>query len=87
VQKTVYSAGNGEVEVYAISLPQHWTGATLGELLGPLPDCYPVALTRAGQSMLPVTSLRLEDGDVLYVSSTFGGVGKLTARLETKVKA
>lgn len=87
VQKTVYSAGNGEVEVYAIMVPMHWAGLTLGELLSPLPDCYPVALTRAGQSMLPTAPLRLEAGDVLNVSSTFNGIAKLTARLETKAKA
>ena len=87
VQKMVYSAGNGEVEVYEISVPEHLKGLSIGELLKPLPQCYPVALTRAGTSVLPEAAMRLEPGDVLYVSSTFEGIGLLTARLEKKAKA
>ena len=86
-QKMVYSAGNGEVEVYELIVPKRWEGATLGELLAPLPQCYPVALTRAGTSLLPETPIKLETGDVLNVSSTFEGIGLLTARLEKKAKA
>ena len=86
-QKTVYSAGNGEVEVYEVTIPEHWKGLTLGELLHPLPQCYPVALTRAGRSLLPETSFRLEPADVLNVSATFDGIRALTARLEKKAKA
>ena len=87
LQRTVYSAGNGEVEVYEVAVPAHLQGLTLGELLAPLPQCYPVAITRAGQSMLPAASLRLQEGDVLNVSSTFDGIRELTRRLEKKVKA
>ena len=86
-QKTVYSAGNGEVEVYEVTIPDHWKGLTLGELLHPLPQCYPVAVTRAGRSVLPEASFRLEPADVLNVSSTFDGIRALTARLEKKAKA
>jgi len=85
--KTVYSAGNGEVEVYAITIPNEWSGVTLGELLSPVQDCYPVALTRAGKSTLPLASVILEAGDVLNVSSTFSGIGNLTARIDQKAKA
>jgi trk system potassium uptake protein TrkA len=87
VQKTVYSAGNGEVEVYEVTIPEHWKGLILGALLHPLPQCYPVALTRAGRSVLPEAVLKLEPGDVLNVSSTFEGIRELTARLEKKEKA
>ena len=87
VQKTVYSAGNGEVEVYEVTIPEHWEGLMLGALLHPLPQCYPVALTRAGRSVLPEAALKLQPGDVLNVSSTFEGIRELTARLEKKEKA
>jgi trk system potassium uptake protein TrkA len=87
VQRMVYSAGNGEVEVYGVIIPDHLKGLTLGELLTPLPQCYPVALTRAGKSELPQPALKLEPGDMLNVSSTFEGIGLLTARLEKKAKA
>ena len=81
LQKTVYSAGNGEVEVYELIIPKAWRGRPLGELLEEPAQCYPVALTRAGRSFLPDTSILLEEGDVLHVSSTFEGVGVVTARL------
>jgi trk system potassium uptake protein TrkA len=87
LQKTVYSAGNGEVEVYEVTIPEHLRGMTIASLMNPLPQCYPVAITRAGRSMLPNTNLQIEAGDVLNVSSTFEGIGLLMARLEKKAEA
>ncbi len=86
-QKMVYSAGNGEVEVYEVQIPEEWNGRTLGELLNPLEQCYPVALARAGRSFLPEAGTKLETGDLLDVSSTFEGIGALTARLSQKAEA
>jgi trk system potassium uptake protein len=85
-QRMVYSAGNGEVEVYEVQIPEAWDGRTLSELLQPLNQCYPVALSRAGRSSLPDPEMRLKAGDMLDVSSTFEGIGALTARLSTKVE-
>ncbi len=81
MQKMVYSAGNGEVEVYELIVPDNWGGQSLGKLLESLDQCYPVAITRAGHSFLPDTSVNLETGDVLHISSTFEGIGALTSRL------
>jgi trk/ktr system potassium uptake protein len=86
-QRMVYSAGNGEVEVYEVQIPEEWNGRTIGELLEPLKDCYPVALSRAGHSLLPEAGMKLETGDMLDVSSTFEGIGALTARLSKKAEA
>jgi trk system potassium uptake protein TrkA len=86
-QRMVYSAGNGEVEVYEVQIPEEWSGRTLGELLDPLNQCYPVALSRAGRSLLPEPGMKLEAGDMLDVSSTFEGIGALTARLSKKPEA
>jgi trk system potassium uptake protein len=86
-QRMVYSAGNGEVEVYEVQIPEEWNGRTLGELLEPLKDCYPVALSRAGRSSLPQSGMTLETGDMLDVSSTFEGIGALTERLSKKAEA
>ncbi len=83
-QKTVYSAGNGEVEVYELIVPEGWSGHPLGELLDSPAEVYPVAITRAGRSFLPDTSILLEAGDVVHVSATFDGIGALTARLSKK---
>jgi trk system potassium uptake protein TrkA len=87
VRRTVYSAGNGEVEVYEILVPEHWKGLTIGKLLAQAPQCYPVALTRAGKSLLPEAALTLEPGDVLNLSSTFEGLSPVTTLLERKAKA
>jgi trk system potassium uptake protein TrkA len=85
--KVVYSAGNGEVEVYEIRVPDEWDGRTLGELLEKIEGCCPVALTRAGRSSLPDTDAKLQSGDLLNISSTFEGIGLLTARLSGKAEA
>src|SRR5512138_1036439 len=85
--KTVYSAGNGEVEVYELIIPESWNNRTLGELLESQVPSYPVALTRAGRSFLPDSSLLLQEGDVLNVSSTFEGIREITERLSGKGKA
>ena len=86
-QRMVYSAGNGEVEVYEVQIPEKWDGHTLEELLEPLKQCYPVALSRAGHSLLPESTLRLQASDMLDVSSTFEGIGALTERLSKGLEA
>jgi trk system potassium uptake protein len=87
MEKVVYSTGNGEVEVYEVRIPKEWNGHTMGELLDPLKQCYPVALTRAGRASLPVAGTKLQTGDLLNVSSTFEGISALTARLSRKAEA
>ena len=87
LQKAVYSPGNGEVEVYEVRIPEEWNGRTMGELLDGLKDCYPVALSRAGRSSLPEADTKLQTDDLLNISSTFEGIGALTARLSKKAEA
>jgi trk system potassium uptake protein TrkA len=84
--KAVYSPGNGEVEIYEIIIPENWDGRTLGDLLDPIKQCYPVALSRAGRAFLPEKETQLKSGDLLNVSSTFEGIGALTARLSRKTE-
>jgi trk system potassium uptake protein TrkA len=86
-QRAVYSAGNGEVEVYEIQIPEAWNGKTLGALLNPIKQCYPVALSRAGRAFLPESTTTLQSGDMLTISSTFEGIGGLTERLSGKAEA
>ncbi|MDQ2693486.1 MAG: TrkA family potassium uptake protein, partial [Chloroflexota bacterium] len=73
-QRVVYSAGNGEVEVYEVQIPTEWEGRTLGELLQPLEECFPVAISKAGKSSLPDLQMELQEGDLLNFSSTFEGM-------------
>jgi trk/ktr system potassium uptake protein len=86
-QRMVYSAGNGEVEVYEVQIQEEWAGHTLGELLEPLKNCYPVALSRAGKSFLPDANTMLQAGDLLNFSSTFEGMGGMMNRLSNKAGA
>jgi trk system potassium uptake protein TrkA len=86
-QKMVYSTGNGEVEIYEVRIPEEWDGQTVADLLSPLQNCYPVALSRAGRASLPEASMQLQEGDLLIVSSTFEGMDALTARLSKKAEA
>jgi trk system potassium uptake protein TrkA len=86
-QRVVYSAGNGEVEVYEVSVPEIWNGRKLQELMSPLKQCYAVAVTRAGRSALPDLETVLQTGDMINISSTYDGVSALTSRLTGKAEA
>jgi trk system potassium uptake protein TrkA len=77
--RTVFSAGDGEVEVYEVMIPRPWHGHSLRDLLG---DCAClVALTRAGKASLPTFDTLLEYGDILHLSATLEGIEKLRGRL------
>ena len=78
--RAVFSAGNGEVEVYEFSVPAAWHGKHLAELLynG---SCQPVAVSRAGSAMLPSSSLLVQQGDVIHVSATQEGIEALRMRI------
>ncbi|HXF85838.1 MAG TPA: TrkA family potassium uptake protein [Anaerolineales bacterium] len=85
-EKMVYSAGNGEVEIYEVRIPKSWEGRTMGELLDSLRQCYPVSLTRAGKASLPEAGTVLQADDLFHVSTTFEGIRALTERLFEKGK-
>jgi trk system potassium uptake protein TrkA len=77
---TVFSAGNGEVEIYEISVPEDWNGHMLGDMLTNNTS-IPVAVTRAGRAMLPSPEFILQAGDVVHVSANLEGVMALRKRL------
>ena len=77
----VFSAGNGEVEIYELVVPSAWHGHTIAELIGPY-ECIAVALTRSGRAMLPSRDTRLEEGDVLHIGATDEGILALQQRLQ-----
>ena len=80
--RTVFSAGNGEVEVYELRVPEEWSGRPLRDLL-PAEGCLPVAVTRAGRAALPGPEARLEEGDVVHVSATLAGIEAMWRLLGT----
>jgi len=81
---TVFSAGNGEVEIYEMTIPEMWNGHRLIEIINRTKQCLPVALTRAGRSSLPTDDDLLQTGDVLDVSATMEGIAALRACLAGK---
>jgi trk system potassium uptake protein TrkA len=78
--RPVFSAGNGEVKVYELQVPKGWHGRTLASLLSGI-DSLPVALTRAGQTILPRPETTLETADILDVSAEPEGIQTLRQRL------
>jgi trk system potassium uptake protein TrkA len=83
--RTVFSAGNGEVEVYEFTIHSEWDGRQLKDLL-PDRDCVAVALTRAGRAVLPSAQEIIKPGDVILVSATLEGSQVLRERLGTGTK-
>jgi len=81
--RSIFSAGNGEVEIYEMLIPPTWDGKLLGDLLRDNPDCLPVALTRAGRALLPNTETALQSGDMLNISATFAGIKVLRSRMDS----
>jgi trk system potassium uptake protein TrkA len=81
--RTVFSAGNGEVELYEMLIPPAWDGKPVGDLLRGNQNCLPVALTRAGRALLPNAEMILQVRDVLNVSATFGGIQEMRSRLDS----
>ena len=71
--KTVFSAGNGEVEICELTIPEKWNDHTLDEII-PCDECKPIALARAGKAFLPERNAKVQTGDVLNVAATFEGI-------------
>ena len=80
--RLVFSAGNGEVELYELMIPSAWEGHRLAELI-PEEGCTPSALTRAGGAVLPQLDMLLQQGDLLLVSATMEGIWAIRGKLES----
>ena len=84
--RLVFSAGNGEVELYELMIPSAWEGHRLAELI-PEEGCTPSALTRAGGAVLPQLDMLLQQGDLLLVSATMEGIWAIRGKLESLQEA
>jgi trk system potassium uptake protein TrkA len=85
--KAVFSAGNGEVEVYELTISRNWHGRVWGDMCQGLQGFLPVAIARAGRAILPALDTPLESGDLINVSATFDGIKALRARLDSVAEA
>jgi trk system potassium uptake protein TrkA len=86
--RAVFSAGNGEVELYEMPIPESWSGRTVSALLADCTNTIVVAaLTHAGRAELTSPQSVLKGGDILTVSATLEGVTALQARLQAGTEA
>lgn len=80
--RAVFSAGNGEVEIYEMYISETWDGMTVSKLLNGCAGVACAALARAGRAQLPAPDTTLQKGDILTVSATFEGAKSLRAKLQ-----
>ncbi len=86
--RAVFSAGNGEVELYEMYIPDTWQDRSVSALLDGCKNTIIVAaLTRAGRAELASPESILKSGDILTVSATLEGVTALQARLQEGTEA
>lgn len=71
--RTVFSMGNGEVEVYELHIPPAWDGRMVKELIS-CGECKWLAVTRAGKALLPDAETVLHSDDILTVAATLEGI-------------
>jgi trk system potassium uptake protein TrkA len=84
--RTVFSAGNGEVEVYELVIPEGFDGKTISDLIK-CTTCKPLSITRAGRAFLPENDTEIRVGDLLNVAATFDGINETRGRLRDGKKA
>ncbi len=86
--RAVFSAGNGEVELYEMLIPENWHERTVSALLsGCINTIVIAALTHAGRAELVSPDSMIKSGDILTVSATLEGVTALHARLQEGMEA
>jgi trk system potassium uptake protein len=83
--RTIFSAGNGEVEIYELVIPAAWAGKTVEQLI-PCSDCKPLAVTRGGRAFIPDNSTVLLERDLLNVAATFDGIEETRKNLVSSPK-
>lgn len=85
--RAVFSAGNGEVELYEMLVPPTWAGREFNSLMSSCNHCVFVALTRAGRAFLPDEIGVLQSGDIITVSAKLEGIENLRLLLEKGAEA
>jgi trk system potassium uptake protein TrkA len=82
--RTIFSAGNGEVEIYEFNIPTALQGKPVTSILEGNESACLVGLTRAGKAILPNAETILEAGDILLVSATIEGIQGLQQQLKAQ---
>jgi trk system potassium uptake protein len=77
----VFSAGNGEVQIFQIAVPQSWNDRRAVEM-NTEGQRVVVAVTRGGRAFVPTHESRLQTDDIVHVSATATGMVALHEQLE-----
>jgi trk system potassium uptake protein TrkA len=77
--RPVFSAGNGEIEVYELAVPVDYAGRRLSTFTDGI-DCVVVALSRGGRARLPRPDDLLESGDILHIGAMLDQAERLRQR-------
>jgi trk system potassium uptake protein TrkA len=78
--RTVFSAGNGEVEIYELPINAPLNNLKISDLIT-CNTCTPLAITRAGKASLPDMDTVVQSGDILTVAATMDGIQSTHANL------
>jgi trk system potassium uptake protein TrkA len=78
--RPVFSAGNGEVELYELDVPPAWGGRPLSELLAGI-ACTVISVTHGGRAAMAEAGTRLHEGDLLHVGASLEAASLLRGRL------
>ncbi len=78
--QSLVSAGNGEVQIYEMTVPPEWAGRRLSDLV-PSEGAIPVTLARGSKSSLPRSDTILDADDILQVSASAEGLNILRQRI------
>jgi len=78
--RTVFSAGNGEVEIYELPINTPLNNLKISDLIT-CTTCNPLAITRAGKASLPDMDTVVQSGDILTVAATMDGIQSTLANL------
>jgi trk system potassium uptake protein len=76
----VFSAGNGEVQIFQIEVPQSWNDRRAVEM-NTEGQRVVVAVTRSGRAFVPTHDSRLQTDDIVHVSATATGMVALYEQL------
>lgn len=80
--QSVFSVGNGEIQIYEISIPVEWSGKCITDLI-PAKEMITMSLVRGGKAFIPEETAVLQGQDILHVGATTNGITELRHRLHT----
>lgn len=78
--RTVYSTGNGEIDIYEVLVPDDIEEIKVGQL-AISGEAMIVSISRAGRAVLPDPEMIIQGGDVVNFSATNQGIEMLLKKL------